>query len=161
MWFLDKTEVVGSSKLIGKKTVIVMIGLPVYLWIHSNLMNRLEERVILWKCFTGISTGLDIILDLLMLVIIEERYYLNERFLRSWDIPERSPLSSIQIMQQVYNYEINLLSLLWMVLPCFICDVDLMAFLKEGGDVGIFDATNTTRQRRFESLFSTIVESKL
>ena len=96
-----------------------------------------------------------------MLVIIEERYYLNKRFLRSWDIPERSPLSSIQIMQQVYNYEINLLSLLWMVLPCFICDVDLMAFLKEGGDVGIFDATNTTRQRRFESLFSTIVESKL
>ena len=27
-------------------------------------------------------------------------------------------------------------------------DLDLMAFLKEGGDVGIFDGTNTTRQRR-------------
>ena len=28
---IDKTEIPGSSKLIGKKTVIVMIGLPVYL----------------------------------------------------------------------------------------------------------------------------------
>ena len=26
--------------------------------------------------------------------------------------------------------------------------VDLIAFLKDGGDVGIFDATNTTRERR-------------
>ena len=28
---IDKTEIPGCSKLIGKKTVIVMIGLPVYL----------------------------------------------------------------------------------------------------------------------------------
>ena len=32
--------------------------------------------------------------------------------------------------------------------PNHVIDVDLMAFLMEDGDVGIFDATNTTRDRR-------------
>lgn len=31
-----------------------------------------------------------------------------------------------------------------------------MAFLNEGGDVGIFDATNTTRQRRYWKSFPLI-----
>lgn len=46
MYCIDRTEVPKPSELIGKKTVIAMVGLPV-LTTLITVMYRQEERAIL------------------------------------------------------------------------------------------------------------------
>lgn len=135
-----------KSDVIERKTVIVMIGLPVFdvdvckaQATGKSYISKMLHRYLNWRGYrTKVFNAGDF-----------RRFVFNRvAILYRAVILESLPPSLIQQIRALWSCERSLPCLRWTVFFIDFSNLALITFLLKGGDVGLFDATNSNIERR-------------